>query len=500
MRRDSRQEVAPRQDFVILALILALALALRLYGLNAPLWFDEVTTVDTHLRLGWGEMMQSYSMNHHYLHNLAAKASMQLFGDAPWAIRLPALLFGLGAIAAMWVLVRRAVGSTLAHATALLLALSYHQIWFSQNARGYTGMALFSTIGFCLFLQGLHDRRWRSWLWFAAAMAATIFTHLTGAFFFVTLGLVWLVLCVAARQKGRLDRDLLVKPFTGFLIGGIVTLILYAPLLPSLLSTVHGVAETSAGDPMQEYQNPLWTAYEAIRTGVGQAGPLVSVIGLGVLALSLLGAVALRRRAPLIAPVTFGHILLTVLLLLGLNMRIWPRFFFTDIAFLLLLIVCGVQWVCGTLARLTGPAMGRWLFPLALAGMVLVSGAMAARNYSAPKQDLAGAYNFAEAHRKPGERVYAIAYAGEVYRSHFHADWGTIFTESDYRAALDAPGPVTIVVTFPDRSFRSLPSLDADRQSGRLQVQTILPGTLGDGAIVILHRDDPAASSGGTGG
>ncbi|MBS0565275.1 MAG: glycosyltransferase family 39 protein [Proteobacteria bacterium] len=485
-----------RRDYAVLALILALALALRLYGLNGPLWFDEITTVDTHLRLGWGEMMQSYSMNHHYLHNLAAKAAMQIFGESPWAIRLPALLFGLSAIAAMWVLVRRATDSGTAHATALLLALSYHHIWFSQNARGYTGMALFSTIGFLLFLSGLKDGRWRSWLWFAAAMAATIFTHLTGAFFFVTLGLVWLWRVVAAWRRGALDRDLIIKPFTGFLIGGLVTIALYAPLLPSLLRTVGGVAETSAGDPMQEYQSPLWTAYEAIRTGVGHAGPLVTLIGLGVLALSLLGAVALRRRAPLIAPVTFGHILLSVALLLAMGMRIWPRFFFTDIAFLLFLIVCGVQLVCFS----TGPMLGRWLYRLALIGMVLVSGAMAARNYMAPKQDMAGAYRFAEAHRQPGERIYTIAYAAEVYRTHFHADWGAIFTEADYRAALDAPGPLTIVVVFPDRSFRSLPSLEADLSSGRLRKEAYLPGTLGDGGIVILHRDAAAGTAGGSGG
>lgn len=489
-----------RRDHAVLALILALALALRLYGLNGPLWFDEITTVDTHLRLGWGEMMQGYSMNHHYLHNLAAKAAMQIFGESPWAIRLPALLFGLGAIAAMWVLVRRAADSATAHATALLLALSYHHIWFSQNARGYTGMALFSTIGFLLFLSGLKDGRWRSWLWFAAAMAATIFTHLTGAFFFVTLGLAWLWLVLAAWREGRLDRDLLLKPFTGFLIGGLATIALYAPLLPSLLKTVGGVAETSAGDPMQEYQSPIWTAYEAIRTGVGHAGPLVTLIGLAVLALSLLGAVVLRRRAPLVAPVTFGHILLSVALLLALGMRIWPRFFFTDIAFLLFLIVCGVQLVCAGMARLTGPRLGRLFYPLALTGMVLVSGAMAARNYMAPKQDMAGAYNFAEAHRKPGERIYTIAYAAEVYRTHFHADWGAIFTEDDYRAAIDTPGPLTIVVVFPDRSFRSLPSLEADFRSGRLRKVAFLPGTLGDGSIVILHRDAEAGSAGGAGG
>lgn len=494
MNTNRMQQPPTKSDRWILAIILLFALALRLWHLNSPLWYDEVVTVETHLRLSWGAMLQDYSMNHHYLHNLAAKAAMQMFGEAPWAIRLPSMLFGIGAIAAIWVLAFRWTGNVVAHATALLLTLSYHHIWFSQNARGYTGMALFSTLGLLYFLQGLKDQKWRDWLLFAAMMAATIFTHLTGAFFFVTLGLVWLTLCFSAWRRGPIDRDLLVKPFCGFLIGGLVTLTVYAPVLPSLLHTIGAVAATSAADPMQEYQNPLWTAYEAIRTGVGTAGPKVAVLGFGVLALSALGAWALRKRAPLIAPITIGHILLTVLILTGVGMRVWPRFFFTDIALLLLLIVCGVGYVCDGIARLTGPRLGRALFPLALFSMAAVSGAMALRNYQSPKQDLAGAYDWAEAHRTPGARVYTIAYAGALFTGHFHADWGTLWTDADYRAALAQPGPVTIVVVFPDRSFRSLPTMAADRDAGRVVVATHLNGTLGDGDIFILQR---AGTNGG---
>jgi len=481
-------------DRLILALILLLALALRLWHLNSPLWYDEVVTVETHLRLGWGAMLQDYSMNHHYLHNLAAKAAMQMFGEAPWAIRLPSMLFGIAAIGAIWALAFRWAGNLVAHATALLLALSYHHIWFSQNARGYTGMALFSTLGLLYFLQGLKNQKWRDWLLFAAMMAATIFTHLTGAFFFVTLGLVWLALLFSAWRGGTIGRDLLIKPFCGFLIGGLVTLTVYAPVLPSLLRTLGEVAATSAVDPMQEYQNPLWTAYEAIRTGVGAAGPKVAILGFGVLALSALGAWALRQRAALIAPVTIGHILLTVAILTGVGMRVWPRFFFTDIALLLMLIVCGVRLVCDGMARLTGPWLGRMFFPLALVAMAALSGQMALRNYQSPKQDLAGAYDWAETHRTPGARVYTIAYAGELFTRHFHADWATLWTDDDYRAALAQPGPVTIVVVFPDRSFRSLPAMAADRDAGRLVVATHLDGTLGDGDIFILQR---AGTNGG---
>ena len=106
----------------------------------------------------------------------------------------------------------------------------------------------------------------------------------------------------------------------------------------------------------------------------------------------------------------------------------------------------------------------------------------------APKQDLAGAYAFVEANRKPGERVFTIAYAGEIFTGHFRADWATVFTDAEYLAAMAVPGPITVVVVFPDRSFRSLPGLAADRDTVLVE-KRYFPGTLGDGGIFILHRD-----------
>lgn len=480
---------SPARDGLWLAAILLLALALRIAALNGPLWFDEVVTVETHLKLGWDEMLQSYSMNHHYLHNIAAKLTMDAFGSAPWAIRLPALIFGIASIAAMWALARSIAGSLPAHLTALLMALSYHHIWFSTNARGYTGLALFSTLGLLCFLRGIDAPTRRTWLAFAACLAATTFTHLTGAFFFLTLGLVWLAVIGWRALRGRSDRALVIEPLIGFGVGGLATLVLYLPVLSGVFSTVSSVSETSAADPMKEYQSPLWTAYEAIRTGLGEAGPRVTLVGAAVLTLSLLGAVALRRRSTLYAPIVFGHILLTGALLSAVGMRIWPRFFFTDIAFLLLLIVLGVRLACTFSARLLPFAPARAYFPAAIILMLLFSSGLAWRNYTAPKQDLVGAVAFVERIRQPGERVYATLHSGEIFTGHFGQDWGTIWTDEDYAKAIAEPGPALFVVTFPGRTERTLTKLAADHDAGTLTELIHLPGTLGDGGIFVLRRN-----------
>lgn len=476
-------------DRLWLAAILLLAAALRIWGLNAPLWHDEIQTLLTHVNLGWGEMLQSYSMNHHYLHNIAAKLSVTIFGDAPWAVRLPAMLFGLATVWASWHLAREIAGTRIAHVTALLLALSFHEIWFSQNARGYTGLAFFSTLGMLLFLRGMRRPDRATWLLYGLTLAAAVFTHLTGVFFFFAQGLVWLGVVLSRAIRGRLDGATLRLPLLGFFIGGLITAALYAPLVPSLLATVSTVGETSAADVMQEYQNPLWTAYEAIRTGIGSAGPLVALVGAAVVVLSILGAIAIHRDAALFAPVTFLHIAVTIVLLMSVGMRIWPRFFFADIGFLLFLIVMGVQLSCAVIAHfLGGERVSRGLFALSVVAMVAISSLLAKRNYEAPKQDLAGAFAMVESMREPGDRVVALGYAGENFPGHFGADWAIAYSDVDYRAALAAPGRVFLVVGFPARVLRDIPAFDADR-AGLLSELRAFPGTLGDGAVIVYRRD-----------
>lgn len=492
-----------RRDYLWLAAILALAAVLRIWGLNAPMWHDEIQTVVTHLDLNWADTVQNYSMNHHYLHNFAAKASMELFGREPWAIRLPAMLLGLGVVAATWVLARDVAGATIAHIAALLLALSYHEIWFSQNARGYTGLAFFSTLGMLCFLRGLRDPKASTWIAYGLCLAAAVFTHLTGAFFFMAQGLVWLGLVALRARRGTIDPQTVKLPLLGFFTGGTLSAIVYLPLVPSLLSTVGGVSETSATDVMQEYQNPLWTAMEAIRTGVGQAGALTAITGLAVLTLSLLGAYALRRREPLFGIVTFGHILLTAALLMAVGMRIWPRFFFVDIGLLMVLIVLGVQFCCELAGRILGkPVAGRMLFVVGVVAMVAISVLMAKRNYAFPKQDLEGAFVFVNETAAPGDRIYSVGYSGQDFRDWYQTDWPILFTNDDYLKVLAEPGPVVLVVGFPERNFRDVPQLAADADvfgasnvcapdhaAPVLKTLRCFGGTLGDGNVIVFRRD-----------
>lgn len=486
---DMQDRILRHRDYFWLAAILVLAVALRVIGLNAPLWYDEIVTVHAYVQGPWSDVMQDYSMNNHYLFTLQSKLSASLFGDEIWAYRLPAVLFGTGTVLVLWWLARDAAGVMVAHVSALLVAISYHQIWFSQNARGYTELAFWSTLGMILFLRGVQTPQRGIWIAYGLTLAAAVFTHLTGAFFFAAQGLVWLVLLMVLFLRRQLSRDLIVSPLIGVATGLILLAVLYAPVLPDILNTVGNVSQTSSVNLMQEYQNPLWTVLEGVRTAMGNTNALSMLVAVTVLIVACIGAAGTHRKVPLFAPIILGHIILTLVLLKAVGMRIWPRFFFIDIGFIMILIVTGTS----VSANILGQTVKRqWLAQrLFIAGavmMVLVSAVLAARNYTAPKQDLAAAFALVEKNRTPEERIYSTGPSGPIFSGYFNADWGNLMSQQDYDSALSQPGPIVLVVPFPSRSYRMIPALHEDI-GDRLRLIQRFSGTLGDGDVLIFRRD-----------
>ena len=477
-----------RNDLAVLLFILLLAAVLRTAGLNAPLWYDEIWTVDTHVSLPWGDMMREYSMNHHYFFSMKAKLVSQIFGDQAWAYRFPAVLFGVGIVGAIWWLAKEVAGTRIAHISALLVALSYHQVWFSQNARGYTELAFWSTLGLILFLRGTRHPTIGTWIAFGLTAAAAVFTHLTGAFFFVALGCVWLISLMTGFGRGALTRNWVVQPLIGVAVALVLVLLAYLPILPSIAGTVGEVSATSAVDPMQEYQNPIWTIVEGLRTAVGNTGPLTLIIAIGGLITIAFGAVGAHAKQPLFFPSIAMHIVVTLVILLALDMRIWPRFFFVDIGLVIVLAVIGCWYGAGVVTRMIGrPRYGQPLFVIGVLAMIAVSLFLVQRNYVAPKQDLAGAFALVEETRSPSERIYAINPGGPIFASHFDADWTTVGDAQAYAQAMAEPGPVTLVILFPNRMLRAIPELKRNVDE-RLEFVHAFAGTLGDGYVLVYRR------------
>jgi hypothetical protein len=70
------------------------------------------------------------------------------------------------------------------------LEVSYHHVWFSQNARGYTGLLFFGLLATWLLVRALRQPTARVWLGFGLCLALSMYIHLTAMMYYLALGLL----------------------------------------------------------------------------------------------------------------------------------------------------------------------------------------------------------------------------------------------------------------------------------------------------------------------
>lgn len=118
-------------------------------------------------------------VSHPWLQYYAVAASFALFGQNPFAARLPFGLAGLGTILLVYVLVLRVTGGNrrAAISAAVLLVLSVQFLVFSRESRHYTLHAFFTCL---LVWQFFRLRSWRSAIAFAVIAIALFHTHPIG--------------------------------------------------------------------------------------------------------------------------------------------------------------------------------------------------------------------------------------------------------------------------------------------------------------------------------
>ena len=245
---DKGVDPAPRCNRLDLALMVGLSLvglALRLPGLDQGLWFDEIWTLAGYVRLPAGEIIRYFSLNNHILYSLCAHLSIAWFGESAWALRLPAMIFGVAMIPSSYYLGRQLAPRSEAFLVALFLTLNYQFVWFSQNARGYTGLALGAVLATIFFIKliGSAKAPARSIVAYAVVAALTIWIHLTAIVVILVHGIVFLVLAYKAARKGEFRAAVAAR--TALLLTGLLGLVLYAPSFGGVMDSMDRVVNLS---------------------------------------------------------------------------------------------------------------------------------------------------------------------------------------------------------------------------------------------------------------
>ena len=480
------QQRGSSRGALLLAAILALAVALRLVGLGSSFWIDEVDTVRSVATTPLATIATTYaSENHHPLYSVAMRLAIVAFGPTERAARLPALLFGVLSLWAVARLGRAVAGEATGLCAALLLAVSAHHVWFSQNARGYTGMLLLVVLATSELL-ALQERPTRGGaLRYALFAALAAYTHLTAVFAFVGHALAWLAL--RPRPVGG-TRRANGTTLAAMGLAALFAALLYAPLASDLGAafTARATGATVQVAKVEPWTSPAWAVRQVVES-LGLAPAALAGLAIAAL-LALLGVVHLWREGKrlfvalhLVAP----PIALATLLLLGRHL--YPRFFFFEAGFGAIALVRGARAAGAWLARRwpscgerCAPTWGVALVVLLAAGSSLSLG----RVYAHPKQDFTGARDLVEARAQLGDAKVAVGPAKLALPGWYAPSW-SIADTADELAALRAGATTTwLVSTLPEQLAAARPDLFAAIERDFTRVAE-LPGSMGGGAVFV---------------
>jgi hypothetical protein len=457
--------------------------ALRLYALGEGLWFDEITTLVNYARVPVPQILSTFdSQNQHLLFSLTAHGAMAAFGDGAWALRLPAALFGIGSLWATYWLGTLVASRREGLLAAALLTASYHHVWFSQNARGYTGLLFFTLLSTALLVRLLRSDRangWRPVVAYAVVAALGVYTHTSAVFVTVGHFIVWTVLALRASRRSDPLGWPAWLPMVAFVLAGTITLQLYAPVLPQLLSTA---TEPTMGGVQTDWKDPVWFVREALQImAQGIPGGLVTVGA--AMAIGVTGVVSYLRRTPGVLALMLVPAILTAGVLLLTEHNLWPRLFFFCAGFAALLAVRGVMALAGVALGSRGPVVATVL--LALGAIASLTTVPRAWN---PKQDFDGARQFVESRRTAGDAVVMLDLTRFPYEQYLNTGWAFAEDEAALAAIEEQHARTWVVYTFPARLSATQPELWQHIQRTYNRAARF-GGTVGGGAVIVMVRE-----------
>lgn len=182
----------------VLALTL-LGAALRFATLDFQSFdFDEAITVGPVLGGSFDAMLDAIPANESTppLYYVLAWAWTQAFGLGEIGVRSLSAVFGTALIPVAFGAARELAGRRAGLIAAVLVAVNPQLIYYSQEARAYSLLALMATLSFWAFVVATRDAGRRSLVLWALASAAALLTHYFAAFLVIPEA-VWLV---AARR------------------------------------------------------------------------------------------------------------------------------------------------------------------------------------------------------------------------------------------------------------------------------------------------------------
>lgn len=222
------------KTWLFLLLVLLLAAALRVYHADHnSLWIDEVNTmVQADPSLGFTETYHTIVKLDLQppLYFYILKYLFMVFGYTTLVLRLFSAVLGIFAVWSIYLLGRELSGKKAGLYAALLLAVNSYHIYYSQEARPYAFLVLFTILSFYRLLIFLRHASVKNGLLYGLVAALMLYGHPTGLFALLTQ---CFILLRHLFEVPKTERKVFVLRT---LLAGIVIILLYLPAVRLLLN------------------------------------------------------------------------------------------------------------------------------------------------------------------------------------------------------------------------------------------------------------------------
>lgn len=466
-------------------LIISIATVLRFYQLDSQMWLDEFSALNS-IRRPWLDIVSNWpGASSHIFYEVLANWSVALFGESAFSIRLPAAIFGIGGVAVVGGLGAKSHSTKTGLFIASLMAVSYNHIFFSQNARGYTALIFFFLLSSYLFLRIIESGRmdWKTGLVYFLVIVLTCYTQPFGVFIPASHFLIALALTVL-KPRSRGDNTFPIRTFIYWMAGaGILTFLLYAPLMDGVISHARMNVATPAEGPrfgiglLVEIVEGLSAAFH------GYAGLAIATIA------GIIGIVIWLQIHPVSLFLLTLPLVIQGVVFLIMGVGIHPRYF--SIAIPIIYFAGGITFFQLTrliLNMMIASVRIQQLIHSVLLGLVvIVSAYPLIRYYSIPKQDFQGALHYVQTLAEPGDIRVGIQSVGSIMKDNYNADFIRVDTLDELLEQEQSQKPIWIVMTLERIMEVADPALVNHIRENYVLLKSF-PGTVGDGSMQIYGQ------------
>ena len=223
----------------VVGLALLIGGVLRCWNIDQSFWWDEIWSTMTFVKAQFlWDVVNSlgYYFNNHLLYSLLARAFIAVLGESESVARLPAVIMGLLAIVALFQFGKAFLGVSVGCLASLLLAVSAFHIDHSSEARGYSGLVLFSILSSYYFIKGLQADGYTSWMAYVLFTVLGFYSHV----FMIAVSIsqfISVLICAGGGKwvlsNSAMSQRALRHFLCALLCAGITTLLIYSPVLPA---------------------------------------------------------------------------------------------------------------------------------------------------------------------------------------------------------------------------------------------------------------------------